>query len=314
MKAVQYILALAMTTFSIASAQTIDLPGDSLFPEGIAAHNGTGDLFVGSVAGRSILRISDGIVTRFKNPGEDGLANVIGLAVDEARNRLWVASTHFIVDGAMNMSPDLLPTAFVFDTRDGTLLGKYDIPNDGRPHFLNDVDVDSEGNALFTDSFAPIIWRISSELTGIEKWVESGEFNVQQGFNLNGIAVSPDGNTVAVSIPGPTAALFLVDTESREVTRLQADPGFRSGDGITFLDDDTLIATVMGVWKLSLDRDGRRVVQEAIPATGLDFPTTSALLGDTLWVVNSQLDHWVPMFNNSAPPQLPFTITAVAIQ
>ncbi len=43
----------------------------------------------------------------------------------------------------------------------------------------------------------------------------------------------------------------------------------------------------------------------------LDVPTTAAVLHDRLWVVNSQLDHFVELLGNDDPPQLPFEIIGI---
>ncbi|MEM9493786.1 MAG: hypothetical protein AAGC55_31860, partial [Myxococcota bacterium] len=82
---------------SVESRDSIhhSLLGDQTFPEGIAAHVGDDTLFVGGLASGDIQRITAAGATYFKQPHEDGLLNVIGLAVDPERDRLWAASSSF---------------------------------------------------------------------------------------------------------------------------------------------------------------------------------------------------------------------------
>ena len=149
----------AVTLLTVAGVWAQDaaflaLPGDSLYPEGVAAA-GNGDLFVTGFGNGSILKITDGeTVEVFKASGEDGLSSAVGLQVDEARGRLWVAN--FTAEGATS---DLK----VYNVASGELLASLADPDDD-PHFFNEIALDAEGNAYVSDTLAPIIWRAKRRL------------------------------------------------------------------------------------------------------------------------------------------------------
>ncbi len=294
----------------------IPLIGDRVFPEGIAAHGGSGEIFVGGLADGEIQRIRDGEAALFKASHANGLKNVIGMAVDPVRDRLWVASTGFLSDGEIVLSPDDLPEVLVFDSGSGELLGRFAVPYDGSPHFLNDIALDGEGNAYITDSLAPTIWTIDAGLKGLEKFVEDPALVIQEGFNLNGIAITPDQRYVIATIPGAPGALFRISLEEREITEVAFDGPFRGADGLVFADPERLIGVVGGIYVIELSDDyarGRIVDLPDFEST-FDFATTADVLDDRLYVVNSQLDHIVPVFENDAPPEVPFTITSVPLE
>lgn len=295
-------------------AQRIPLLGDATFPEGIAAHPSTGELFVGGLASGDIQRVSPDGVAYFKQPHEDGLLNVIGLAVDPARDRLWVCSSSFD-------DPTVAASLLAFDTTTGALLASFSTPADGLLHFLNDVDVDEAGNAYATDSFAPVVWRVDAELTEITPLSSDPAFVVDpEGFNLNGIAVTPDDLHAIVSVPtlsGTGAKLFRVALDDGAVLEIPVDPAFGGVDGLEVVGATTMLGSggVPGLHRLTFDAAFTQVEIAALDQfdAELDLPTTNAVLDDRVWVVSSQLDHFVEMFGNEDPPSLPFEIVGVPL-
>jgi len=75
-----------------ATSQTYDLPGETVFPEGIGVDKSTGDFFVGSTSDGTIYRgnVDRDDVDVFLPGGEDGRTAATGVKVDN-QGRLWVA-------------------------------------------------------------------------------------------------------------------------------------------------------------------------------------------------------------------------------
>ncbi|MEM6927906.1 MAG: hypothetical protein AAF602_13320, partial [Myxococcota bacterium] len=190
-----------------ADVVSVPLLGDATYPEGIAAHAGTNQLFVGGLANGDIQRIdARGDASYFKEANEDGLLNVVGLAVDPDRDRLFVCSTSFA-------DPTVLPSLVVFDTETGEQIASLSAPADGLPHFFNDVTVDRSGRAYVTDSFAPVVYAVDVDLTSIDVLASDPAFVVDpSGFNLNGIAVTTDDRFAIVSVAtlGGVGRLFRI--------------------------------------------------------------------------------------------------------
>jgi sugar lactone lactonase YvrE len=293
----------------------IALLGDRTFPEGIAAHTRTGELFVGGLAGGEIQRVVGDRVERFKRSHQDGLLNVIGLAVDSARDRLWVCSTSFA-------DPSITPALVVFDTRSGERLAVLALEPDGRPHFLNDVDVDGEGNAYATDSLSPIIYRAPADLSGIDVFASDPAFSVHPGgFNLNGIAVAAGGGHILASVPSLSETgrgrIFRIAMDGR-VTEVALSADYPGADGLVALDERTMISSGAAPGLHRIDFNAEHTEARVTPidhfAGAFAMPTTAAVANRRLWVVSSQLDHYVTaVFGDRGPPELPFQIVGVPL-
>ncbi len=292
----------------------VPLLGEATFPEGIAADPETGELFVGGLASGDIQRVGPAGTSYFKLAHEDGLLNVIGLAVDPPRDRLWVCSSSFA-------DPTVPASLLAFDTTTGDLLASFSTPDDGLPHFLNDVDVDTEGNAYATDSLAPVVWRADAELSGLSPLASDPAFVVDAaGFNLNGIAVAPGDQHAVVSVPtlsGAGGKLFRVGLADGAVLEIPVDPTFGGVDGLSVLGATTMLGAggAPGLHRLEFDPAFTRVAITPLtePEALLDLPTTTAVIDGRVWVVNSQLDHFVGLPGGEGPPELPFEIVGLPL-
>ncbi|MEJ7652540.1 MAG: SMP-30/gluconolactonase/LRE family protein [Chloroflexia bacterium] len=116
--------------------KTYTIPGDQVFPEGIAYDHDTGDFFVSSTTNGTIYRgnVDDSELKVFLKPGEDGRTTAIGLELD-AKGRLWVAGG---------------PTgkAWVYDAASGELFATISTGETGMENvFLNDIAVAPDGAA-----------------------------------------------------------------------------------------------------------------------------------------------------------------------
>jgi sugar lactone lactonase YvrE len=318
-KAVTAVTLTVLYTLSMSHALALDqleLPGKTLYPEGIAADNVSGALYVGGLAHGEILKFFDGRWQTFKTAHSDGLKNTIGLSVDGERHRLWVCNTRFLVAGEDAIDPAITPSILVFDTDTGALLKRFDIEADGLPHFFNDVTLGPDGAAYVSDSLAPVIWRMDMGDGQASRFVQSKEFQLQPEYNLNGIVLTPDGKHLIVTIPGrEIGGLFRVTLADRRVQAISLDQAFSGGDGLVFTDSNQLIAVMGGVTGVQLDQHYLTGKVRHYPALvdQFDFATTADVQGNSLYVVNSQLDHFVPMFQNDSPPTLPFTLTRVPL-
>ncbi|MBX2801518.1 MAG: SMP-30/gluconolactonase/LRE family protein [Myxococcales bacterium] len=306
--------AMALVLGGCSDVTSVPLLGDATYPEGIAAHPHTHELFVGGVANGDIQRIdAEREVTFFKEAHEDGLLNVIGLAVDPERDRLFVCSTSFF-------DPTVAPSLVVFDTVTGHRLASLSAPADGLPHFFNDVTVDSTGRAYVTDSFAPIVYTVDVDLTGLDVLATDPAFLLDPlGFNLNGIAVTPDDRYAIASVAtlSETGQLFRIDLDDGTVLPLATPASFPGVDGLLTVGSHTMLGIggrpQVQRFRFTDDFDAVDITAFPESAEFLDFPTTAARLGSRIHVVNSQLDHFVPgqpAFGTD--PELPFEVVGVS--
>ena len=275
------------------------LPGNNVFPEGIAYDVATGNFYVGSTAHGTVyrgnVRAEGGDLEVFLKAGQDQRTAVTGMKVD-AQGRLFIAGRN-------------TGRAFVYDTASGDLIKTLTAP--AAPNtLLNDVTV-TEDAAYFTDSFRPVIFRVpltADSVGELEAWLEleNTPITYQRGFNLNGIAASENG-AYLLSVQFNTGGLYRIDTETREIIQVDLSGAkLITGDGL-WLEGQTLYAVRENpaeiVVTTLLEDFSSGTVTSRITDPSLDLPTTLAKAGQRLLVVNSQLD--------TASPELPFTVSSL---
>lgn len=274
------------------------IPGDRVFPEGIAFDAASGTFYTGSTQDGTLFagNLDSGEVTVFSAAGIDGRHAATGMKTD-SQGRLWVSGA-----GTGRM--------FVYDTSDGALVAQYTTPEPDT-RFINDVVLDTSGNAWFTDSFRPHLFRIDGTEGGdIQPWLDfSGTvLEYEEGFNLNGIAVTSDGRYLFVVHTG-NGGLFRIDTETRDVIKVGlGDATLQGGDGL-LLENNTLYVVrnrAAQIVPVALGDDlSTGTVGESITDESFAFPTTMARAGDSFLVVIAQID------KREGTPELPFTVSRI---
>jgi Cu-Zn family superoxide dismutase len=281
------------------------IPGDQVFPEGIATERGTRAFYVGSTTDGTIFRgdVRRPALAPFAPGGIDGRTTAVGLKADR-RGRLFVAG------GATGK-------VFVLSTQDGRTLHVLDtaLQDVG---FLNDIALTREA-AYVTDSQRPILFRGSlgrrGEPTGgIEPWLDfrGTPFAYQQGFNANGIVPARRGRYLLV-IQSSTGKLFRIDTRSKAVVEVDlGGASLTNGDGLLLRGRTLYVVRNRQelIVPVRLTRDlTRGSVANAVTSEALRYPTTTAADGRRLLVVNAQFDRRAP----GAAPELPFTVSALEL-
>ena len=293
-------------TQEVANAGGYVLPGEQVFPEGVAYQESTGDFFVGSTSDGTVFRgnvADEGEEAEvFLEPGSDGRETAVGMKVDDA-GRLFIAGGD-------------TGQIFVYDTASGELIEALETP-ESEMAFVNDVAVTPDGDAYFTDSMRPTLFRVpgaSGEVGEPEEWLDFEGTSIEygEGFNLNGIAATEDGRYL-VTVQSNTGNLYRIDLESQEVDQIDiGGEALTNGDGI-LLDGQTLYVArnQQGlIVPIQLTEDFLSgEVGEGFADPSLRYPTTVALYDGRLLAVNSQFDRR----NSGADPDLPFTVSAVEI-
>ncbi len=282
---------------------TYILPGDAVFPEGIAFQQQTGHFFVSSTTDGTIFRghVREEQAEVFLEGGVDGRTTAIGLEVDR-QGRLFVAG-----GGTGRM--------FVYDIATSSLIISF--TNNISPTFVNDVVVGRDGAAYFTDSLSPFLYKVAENEQGeftFERWLDftATPLVYQPGFNVNGIVATRNGKYLIV-VQSNTGKLFRIDVRTKAVAEiaLEGEP-LTNGDGLLLLGHRLyVVRNALGqIVKLRLTDDfteGRIV--SVTTDESFAFPTTIARARGRLLVVNSQ-------FNRRGPgqtPELPFTVSGIRI-
>ena len=283
---------------------TYALPGDMVYPEGVAYDASGGAFYVGSTTTGTIFRgdIESGEVTVFAEASEQGVAAVTGMKVD-ASGLLWVsgASTGY---------------AAVYDTVDGTPIGQVSNDLGMDATFVNDVAVSADGVGYFTDSVSPRLWAVPvmdgqlGEPDVIS--FEGTAYAYAEGFNANGIVLTEDGAD-AIIVDIGSASLYRYSIGSGEVGTIDVGGAdVSAGDGLA-LDGGVLYVCQNALGQISRLRLSDDLASATLIDTFTDsafaYPTTIALTDrGTVLVCNAQFDRQETM-----DPVLPFSVVEVTI-
>ena len=257
-------------------------------PEGITIGPGSRAYF-GSLANGAIyaasLRTGKGSVIA------EGGANLpaAGLKIDQ-HGRLFVAGG----DSG---------TGRVIDARTGDLLEIYTFTGPTEPSFINDV-VLTRDFAWFTNSSSAELYGVplgpggalgvpgdvvTKRLTG--DWVQV------DGFNANGIEVTPDHKALLV-VQSATGLLFRVDPQTGVATQVDLGGALvTGGDGLLVV--GTTLYVVQGgsskVTVIKLDPAGTSgVVVGELTSDDFNVPTTVARFGNSLYLPNARFGNPKP--------------------
>lgn len=289
-----------------ARPSTYVIPGDRVFPEGIAMAPHGRAFYVGSTTDGAIFRgdVRSGEMKPFAAAGADGRTTAIGMKA-AGHKRLVVAG------GGTGK-------VFVLDRRDGSTIAVLDTAPGGAATFLNDVALAGKRTAFVTDSQRPILFRVTLGKDDVAPTIEpfmdftGTAFAYQSGFNANGI-VAAKGGRILLIVQSNTGRIFRVDTRTKQVERVDlGDAALTNDDGLVLRGRTLFVVRnqqeLLVPVKLSRDlRRGR--VGDGFTSEALRFPTTAAFDGHRLLVVNSQFDR-----RASDDPVLPFTVSAIPVR
>jgi hypothetical protein len=292
------LLLLSLCFFSSAQERgqvAFRIADSELIPEGIAYDPRARVFYVGSTYKRKIVSIDrKGTVRDFTSEAQEGLLGVLGMKVDTKRRLLWAVSSN--AGGAMpgrGLDRDCLGCSAVFkyDLGTGRLIKKYVLNNKPNVHFLNDLTINSRGDAFITDTITGDIYLISNKRDELELFINLG----QQSYP-NGIDLSDDEKHLFVAAVGGVQVVNLRDKRSRTLKL----PGVASPlviDGLYFYKGSLIaiqpFADRRKVVRYSLDKEanvvtGVEVIESEHPL--FNQPTTGVIVSkDFYYIANSQL-------------------------
>lgn len=264
--------------------QTIVLPG-ARSAEGIAGDGGktffAGELFTGDIF-RGNIRTGE--VAKFIDAPAGLMAT--GLRVDPHHGLLFVAGAF---DG----------TARVYNSSTGALVRSYQLADPTQaPTMINDVAVTNDG-AWFTDSYRAQLYFIPVTRQGPGEATTLGltgpAADLSGAFNNNGIQAADGGRTLIVAHSG-NGLLNTVDPVTGASTTVEG-VSVPNVDGI-LLQGRTLWAVQNfsnQISEVRLNGDlSSGAIEDTITSGSFEVPTTVALLGNRLAVVNAKFDTGLP--------------------
>lgn len=273
------------------------IPGENIFPEGIAYQRGSDNFFVSSAGNGAIYRgdLDDPTLEPFLPAGADGRASATGMQVTD--------SGQLLVSGASTGK------IFVYDIASKALRASFQAGTPGSS-FINDVALTQSGAAYFTDSFTPAIYRIAPDGMGgwsFELWLDptsSGVIQYQPGFNLNGIVATADGKYL-ITVQSNTGKLFRISLADKSVAAIDLGGQLLpAGDGLVLNGSHLyVVQNANQVTEVKLkEQSASGTVVSVTSDPSFSTTTTAALAKGRLLVVNSQF---------GGPGLPPFTVSSI---
>ena len=276
------------------------LPGDTLFPEGIAYQPKTGHFYTGSVSNGDILKVDvgSGAASTWASGAAQGRKAATGMKLDK-QDRLWVCGGADARISVLNVN--------------GGLLKAWDMAALFGAGFINDCIMD-ETHMYFTDSRVQKLYRapITTDTpAAMEEWLSFSDAQIPYsatGTNANGIVQTPDGQYLIIVVSA-SGKLYRIAKSDKSITEIQLDMPVTSGDGL-LLEGNMLYVSRNAtnlIFPVTLAADYTKGTTGAGFGSDLRFNTTIARAGNYLLVVNGQLN-----LRATKNPVLPFTVSRVA--
>ncbi len=294
--------ALAESPVTPANCQigVYDFPGEAVFPEGIAYDASRGVIYTGSAIDGTLFEVDlkTGEMTIIAAGGEEDRHAANGMKVDR-QGRLWIAGGH---TGKL----------FLYSPDDRKLLATIST-SATEPAFINDVAIAPNDDVFFTDSFRSLIFKANSSMDGeIEPWLDYSDSVIPMidGFNLNGIVVTEDGQYLLV-VHTSKGGLFRIGTGDGEVAQVDlAGLSLVGGDGLLLNGNVLHVALNRSnqIVQIELSDNFLSGHLQGFVQGSFSFPTTIAKSDDTLFVVNSQINQ------QDSGATLPFTLHQVSLE
>jgi hypothetical protein len=278
-----------------------ELAGTTGILEGLAWRKATGDLFLGDVHSRCVWRLEpNGTLSKFSAPPE--LYGVFGLAVDEARGALWLATTAGPEMSGYTEADKGRAGLAELDLTTGALRRLLPVPATGEDHLISDLTLAADGTIYLTDSATPLIWHLPPDATQLAVFC-----TLPSSTSLQGLALVNRGKTLLIS--DYANGLFTIDLLDRAVRPLSPPPD------VTLLGIDGLLAknrTIVAVQnginpqrlvRFTLSPDSRSIAEFTVLAANLpdmDDLTLSTLIdGQPAFISNSG---WSKFAGAKEPP------------
>lgn len=309
MKYLPGIIILFIVTQLTAQTQRINFKAPLVYPEGTTYNADAGLFYVSSVKTGTIGTVD--IQGNYKVFYEDAsLKSSFGMKADVKRNRLWVCvgDPNYSIYADSSTYKKMI-RLIGLDLHSGKKTNDIDLSNlyQGK-HFANDLTLDKDGNIYITDSYSPVIYKVS---TSFEPSVfATNDLFKAKDIGLNGIVWSANGYLLTVN--NSDGNILKIDVQNpQHVTKVKINNFFPGADGILLdAENNLLLSQNKGVDKIfKISSSDNWQSGKIIAATSVNDrfqnPSTSAFKGNDLFIMNSKLNE---LKDSSKAPSKEFSL------
>lgn len=282
-------------TLEQSATEKIHISKPALFPEDIKYNAKTERFIVGSFREGAVYEIDDeGTASLLVK--DDRLISALGIQLDPARNRLYVATANLGASIKTAKNIKKLAGLGVYNLETGQTLTFIDLGAllPVQPHLANGITMDNSGNIYVTDSFSPVIYKVNASGEA-SIFLESETFK-GEGINLNGIVYHPEGYLILAK--KSDGRLFKIPTENPEnFVEIKLPKQIFGLDGVTLVNNEEIVVVANRASGVNTNSafalystDGWRSAQ--ITGTynfGDVYPTTNVVKGEKIYGMYSKI-------------------------
>lgn len=268
--------------------ERINFVAERQYPEGIAYSSQLGKFLVSSIPLAKIGTVdTDGRYADLLTPPE--LISSMGMKV--------VGSRVFVCNSDQGRSIRSTPETtrqtaelLVFNLNTGQLERRSDLDAllpATEPNLANDVTIAPDGTAYVTDSFSPVIYKITADGTASVLVRDNVRF-ASPTFGLNGIVYHPNGYLIVANTG--QGKLYKVDLSNGNAISEVGGTGTLPGDGLTLLNNDLYVVT--GGNRVAQVRSTDNWLTASIvkfDASGYLGATTSVAVNNQIYTLNARI-------------------------
>ncbi|MBO9563855.1 MAG: hypothetical protein J7621_13825 [Niastella sp.] len=288
-----FILLTVISTTTFAQTPRINFKAPEFYPEGVAYDDAGKRFFVGSVKTGAIAAVSE--TGSFKPFYVDStLKSSFGMKIDPKKNKLWICTGDPTYSKYKDSTTHKKMIRLIaLDLKTGSKTDDVDLSTlfPGK-HFANDLAIDASGTVYITDSYSPVVYRVSGAKPSV--LVQSPLFTGAD-VALNGIAWHKEGYLLVVN--SSQGQLYKIDLSNpSDIITVRQPTFFPGGDGLLWDEQGNLVLVQNeGAHKIFKLRSADNWQScELVAATSFEDrflqPSTATLKGNTVFVVNSKLN------------------------
>jgi len=294
MKNILIIGTLFLTSGCIVNRPTtrLEFTAADSYPEGVAYDSIKDLYYVSSVTHGTIGKVTPAGVYSVLH-SDSTLRSTYGMKVHPDGKRLFVCVSDATY--SRHSTPDTkkkMIRLISIDLASGKRLSDVDLSElvPGK-HFGNDLTFDTKGDVYMTDSYANVIYKITS--AGQASVFSKSKIYETKGFGLNGIVFHSGGFLLVAS--SNKGQIFKVDiSDPNNPQPVATEQYFLGADGLVLTDNNTLAVVVNGgndkIFKLKTNDNFKtaKLAASTILADVFTYPATAALKGDDVWIMNAK--------------------------
>ena len=280
--------------------ERINFTANRQYPEGIAYSAQLNGFVVTSLTqGKLGVVNTDGLYTDFVTPPE----LVAGVGVKVADGRILVCNGDMGVSSKSSPQTTLkLAQLLVFNINTRQLERQIDLggllPNE--KHFPNDIAINPDGTVYVTDSFSPVIYRITSGGQASILVRDDARFS-SSSFGLNGIVYHPDGYLIVANTGA--GKLYKVALKNNNAISEVGGISNLPGDGLVLVGNTDLYVVTGGGSRVAQVRSTDGFATATVAKTdvsGYDQATTNTYVNGQIYTLNARIGEISAAMGNPA--------------